>query len=124
VNPFFLVILPIVRYAVKCPCPCNYVFGLIFRIRNEELSRILSLVSEMCILPESIGVLSHRFPPNAPWIKSSKCHIFILYPRLIDLICVLAGPAWLSDDLGSDVALVNLTRECLRKISSELCISA
>jgi hypothetical protein len=76
----------------------------------------------MCVLPESIGVLSHRFQPNVPWIQSSKSHIFILYPRLIDLLSVLAGPAWLSDELGSDFALVNLTRDCLGKISSELSI--
>lgn len=75
------------------------------------------------MLPASIGVLSDRFPSNAPWMKSQKSHIFILFPRLIDLLSVLAGPAWLSDDLGSDVALVNLTRECLGKISSELSIS-
>ena len=46
----------------------------------------------------------------------------MLYPRLIDLLSVCAGPAWLADELGDEVALVNLIRNCLEKIAAELSI--
>ncbi|KAJ1563067.1 hypothetical protein HK405_002979 [Cladochytrium tenue] len=128
--PFFL---EKVRDVLARYCEDRLLYGRLPlpRIRNEEIILVLSRVKDLKmyhgILADKIA--EDRMHPLRSHVLSGRtAHLFVVYGQLSDLLAVLAragggtgGPAVSAGFPDSDEAVVvDLARECLRRVGREL----
>lgn len=94
------------------------------RIRNEEIVLILKKIRDIDLYPgilEPMIVEDKIHPLRSHILSGRSAHLFVCYSELCDLLTVVAKSGQVSGDMALDGAqVVDLVRDCLRRVGTEL----